>query len=186
MMKLLDELSHLIGTMILDGYGLGEKLESIMECETLLRIMRCETNSTSGESVKGLAAHTDKVLFTFLCEDQVSGLEVETKDGQWIKLSPSPTSFIFIVGDLLKAWSNCRMHAVNHRVMMTGDKERYSFGVFAVPMDASNIKAPKQLVDEEHPQVLKEFRYKDYLDFTYSEKARSIDYHMHMLAFAGM
>ncbi|KAF5456674.1 hypothetical protein F2P56_026125 [Juglans regia] len=185
MVKLLDELNNILELMILDSYGLGDKKESIVECKTLLRLMKYKA-PPSGESMAGLRAHTDKGLFTILCEDQVSGLEVEKKDGQWFKLSPSPTSFIFFVGDLLKAWSNCRMHAVNHRVMMTGDKERYSFGVFALPMDASNIKAAKELVDEEHPQVLKEFRYKDYLDFTYSEKARSMDYHMHMLAFAGI
>ncbi|WRX33303.1 hypothetical protein QQP08_025790 [Theobroma cacao] len=47
------------------------------------------------------------------------------------------------------------MHAAKHRVMMSGDKERYTFGAFAVPVavKGSIIKAPKGLVDEDHPQL---------------------------------
>lgn len=101
MVKLLDELEHILELMILDAYGLGEKKESIMECKSpLLRLMKYKA-PPSGESMEGLMAHTDTGLGTILCEDQISGLEVETKDGQWIKLSPSPSSFVFFVGDCL-------------------------------------------------------------------------------------
>lgn len=100
MLKSLDELNHLIGTMILDGFGLGEKIESIMECEPLLRVMKYQA-PPSGEYMNGLVPHTDKGSYTLLCDDQVPGLEIETKGGQWIRLSPSPNSFIFFVGDLL-------------------------------------------------------------------------------------
>ncbi|KAG2700031.1 hypothetical protein I3760_07G214400 [Carya illinoinensis] len=163
--KLLDELEHILELMILDAYGLGEKNKSIVECKiTLLRLMKYKA-PPSGESMEGFVAHTDKGLFTILCEDQISGLEVETKDGQWIKLSPSPSSFVCFVGDSLMAWSNCRMHAVKHRVTMGGDKDRYSFGAFALPVDGTIVKAPKEFIDEEHPQVLREFDFADYLNF---------------------
>ncbi|KAF5456676.1 hypothetical protein F2P56_026127 [Juglans regia] len=165
MVKLLDELEHILELMILDAYGLGEKKESILECKsTLLRLMKYKA-PPSGESMEGLRAHIDTGLGTILCEDQISGLEIETKDGQWIKLSPSPSSFVFFVGDCLMAWSNCRMHAVKHRVTMGGDKDRYSFGAFAFPVDGSIVKAPKEFIDEEHPQLLREFDFADYVKF---------------------
>lgn len=100
MMKKLDELKDMIDMMILDSYGLGEKSNSIVPCKTLLRVMKYSA-PPSGEYMKGLPAHTDKQFSTILCEDQVSGLEFETKDGQWNKLSLSPSSFIFFVGDPL-------------------------------------------------------------------------------------
>ncbi|KAG6649533.1 probable 2-oxoglutarate-dependent dioxygenase AOP1 [Carya illinoinensis] len=184
-LKSLEELNHIIVRAILDGYGLGEKTESIISCKTLLRVMRYRA-PPAGEYMKGLQPHTDKIWTTILCEDEVSGLEVETKDGKWVKLSPSPGSFIFMVPDCLMAWCNCRMRAVKHRVMMSGDKDRYSFGAFAIPVDGSIIKAQKELVDEEHPQLLKEFEFTDFFRFHLSEEGRAIDSDKQVFAFAGI
>ncbi|KAF5456677.1 hypothetical protein F2P56_026128 [Juglans regia] len=185
MLKSLDGLNHLIGTMILDGFGLGEKMESIMKCEPLLRLMKYQA-PPSGEYMNGLVPHTDMGSYTLLCDDQVPGLEIETKDGQWIRLSPSPNSFIFFVGDLLMAWSNGRMRSARHRVMMSGDKDRYSLAIFGAPVDGSIIKAPKELIDEEHPQVFKEFDYLDFVKFRNSEEGRATDSEMQMFVFAGI
>ncbi|BFG18788.1 hypothetical protein CerSpe_050620 [Prunus speciosa] len=185
MMKKLDELKDMIHMMILDSYGLGEKSNSIVPCKMLLRVMKYSA-PPSGEYMKGLQAHTDKLFSTILCDDQVSGLEFETKDGQWNKLSLSPSSFIFFVGDPLMAWSNGRMHPVKHRVMMSGEKDRYSLGAFAVPVEGTIIKAPKELVDEEYPQILKEFDYMDFAKFSYSEEGRAIDSARQVFVFAGI
>lgn len=101
MMKQLDELKDMINLVILDSYGLGEKSKySTLQSKTLLRIMKYMA-PPSRENTIGLPVHTDKVLGTILCDDQVSGLEVETKDGQWVMLSLSPRSFVFVVGDSL-------------------------------------------------------------------------------------
>ncbi|ONI34199.1 hypothetical protein PRUPE_1G468200 [Prunus persica] len=172
MMRQLDELKDMIEMMILDSYGLGEKSDLIIPCNTLLRVMKCGA-PPSGEEV-GLTAHTDKLLSAILCEDQVSGIEFETKDGQWVKLSLSPSSFLFIVGDPL-AWRNGRMHPVKHRVMMRGEKERISLGIFPVPTEGTIIKPPKELMDEEHPQILKEFDFMEFFRFFSSEEGVAID-----------
>ncbi|GMN45217.1 hypothetical protein TIFTF001_014407 [Ficus carica] len=90
--------------------------------------------SPEGEYTSGLHPHINKLMSVILCDDQVAGLEVETKDGQWLNLALSPNFYIFVVGDPLMAWSNGRMHAVRHRVIMSGEKDRYSLGAFAVPI----------------------------------------------------
>ncbi|PPD80732.1 hypothetical protein GOBAR_DD22327 [Gossypium barbadense] len=81
---------------------------------------------------------------TIIYDDQVLGLEIEV-NGQWIKLSLSPSSFCFVVGDPLKAWSNGRLKAVNHRVMISGDKDRFSIATFAIPVEAKHIDSGEQL-----------------------------------------
>ena len=101
MMKQLEELSHTIGLMIIDSYGLGGKsAESFMTHYMLLRVMKY-VPPPSGGNANALFPHTDKFSSVLLCEDQVAGLEIETKDGQWVKVLPSPGSFVFIVGDSL-------------------------------------------------------------------------------------
>ncbi|XVF34433.1 hypothetical protein REPUB_Repub18cG0058700 [Reevesia pubescens] len=200
MVKQLGELNHIIWLMINDSYGLGSGEKSGSESSLmiryymLLRIMKYMA-PPSGESMRGLYAHTDKPASSIICEDQISGLEIEIKDGDWIKLSPSPTSCLFgwrsshvnglkvdavnkcIKFNLLpiKAWSNGRMKAVKHRVMMSGDKDRYSIAAFAVPTEGTIIRAPNELIDEHHPQVLKEFEFMDFLSYSNSEEAKQID-----------
>ncbi|XP_050366299.1 probable 2-oxoglutarate-dependent dioxygenase AOP1 [Argentina anserina] len=188
MMKKLDELKEMIEMMILDSYGLGEKLNSIIPCKTLLRVMKYDAPPSGlyENGHYGLTPHTDKLVSTILCDDQVSGLEYETKDGQWVKLSLSPTSYLFIVGDPLMAWSNGRMHRLKHRVMISGEKERYSLGAFGSPLEGTIIKAEKDLVDKEHPRILKDFDYKDFSNFTFTQEGSIIDSEKQVFAFAGI
>ncbi|XP_004295486.1 PREDICTED: feruloyl CoA ortho-hydroxylase 1-like [Fragaria vesca subsp. vesca] len=168
MMKKLDELKNMINLMILDGYGLEETSNSFMVSKTLLKLMKYMAPPSRDYSM-GTPVPTDKAFSTILCDDQVSGLEVQTKDEQWVKLSMSPRSFVFVVGDYLMTWSNGRMHAVKHRVMMCGEKERYSLAAFALPLEGSITKAQKELVDEDYPQVVKDLHYTDFSKFISSE-----------------
>lgn len=75
---------------------------------------------------------------------------------------------------------------MKHRVMMSGEKDRYSLAAFAVPVEGTIIKAPKELVDEEYPQILKEFDYMDFTKFSYSEEGRAIDSARQVFVFAGI
>ncbi|KAK8319392.1 hypothetical protein V6Z11_A13G238400, partial [Gossypium hirsutum] len=165
----IEELNKLIWLMLIDSYGLGDKWESVMiNYKTLVRFMKYMAPPPR-EYERGLFAHTDKPVSTIICDDQVSGLEIEVNDGQWIKLSLSPSSFCFVVGDPLKAWSNGRLKAVNHRVMMSGDKDRLSLAAFAIPVEGTIIKAPKELIDEQHPQLYKDFDFMDFFLFAFSD-----------------
>lgn len=53
--------------------------------------------------------------------------------------------------------------------MMRGNKARYSAGLFSIPREGYIIKAPEELVDEEHPLLFKPFDHVDFLAFYYSE-----------------
>ncbi|KAB2050121.1 hypothetical protein ES319_A13G224400v1, partial [Gossypium barbadense] len=84
----------------------------------------------------------------------------------------------------LKAWSNGRLKAVTHRMMMNEGKDRYSMSAFAVPNENTIIKAPKELIDEQHPQLYKDFDFKDYLLFVYSDPKKRINSGQQIDAFA--
>ncbi|KAM3308124.1 hypothetical protein P3S67_009868 [Capsicum chacoense] len=124
----------------------------------------------SSETKLGLSAHTDKSIVTILCQNQVKGLQVLTKDGQWINVDATPNTFTVIIGDSLHAWTNGRLHSPYHRVMMTGNEARYSVGLFSLPKAGYTIKAPEELVDDEHPLLFKPFDHLKFLAFCYSKE----------------
>lgn len=51
--------------------------------------------------------------------------------------------------------------------MMTGNETRYSIGLFTTPKDGYMVKAPKELVDDDHPLLYKPFDHKEFLKFYY-------------------
>ncbi|MED6209069.1 hypothetical protein PIB30_051132 [Stylosanthes scabra] len=64
------------------------------------------------------------------------------------------------------AWSNGRLHAAKHRVTMKGEKTRYSFALFTMPMDESKNEVPPELVDgNTHPLRYKPFTYGDFIKY---------------------
>ncbi|WCJ37067.1 2-oxoglutarate (2OG) and Fe(II)-dependent oxygenase superfamily protein [Euphorbia peplus] len=186
--KQLNDLHQTIRNLIVDSYGLGDKAETMatMETKTLLRTLKYKP-SPPGEDILGAYAHTDKALCTILAEDEASGLEIATKDGEWIQWLPSPNSYIFIVGDPLMAWSNRRLHSVKHKVMMKGEKDRYSLASFLFPVEGTIIKSQEELIDDDHPRVFKEFDMMGLLNFCYSSaESPTIDSEKQVYAFAGV
>ncbi|KAH0780551.1 hypothetical protein KY290_000149 [Solanum tuberosum] len=60
------------------------------------------------------------------------------------------------------AWTNDRLTSAQHRVVTTGDKERFSIQVFSFPNPDYTVKVPQELVDEEHPLMFKPFKLPEY------------------------
>ena len=71
---------------------------------SVFRLMKY-TVPPSNDSAIGLVTHTDKNILTILCQNEVQGLEVLSKEGNWIRLNFCKDSFIVIIGDLLKVSS---------------------------------------------------------------------------------
>jgi len=75
-----------------------------------------------------------------------------------------------------QAWSNGRLHAVTHRVMLRGEKERYSFGHFAMPKEEMDIEVPDELVDNQiHPLRYRPFNYGEYFNYFVSNPIGALE-----------
>lgn len=71
---------------------------------------------------------------------------------------------------MLQAWTNGRVHSPHHRVMMTGNETRFSVGLFTVPKPGHMIKAPEELVTEEHPLLFKPYVHSEFMRFLQSSE----------------
>jgi isopenicillin N synthase-like dioxygenase len=170
----LSELDKTIRRLVLESFGLDKYMdEHINSTNYLLRVMRYKGPETSDTKL-GLSSHTDKNTVTILYQNQIEGLEVQTKDGQWIKFNPSPDSFVAMIGDSFYAWLNGRLYSPYHRVMMSGNKARYSAGLFSIPKAGYIIKAPEEMVDEEHPLLFKPFDHVEFLAFYYTKEGQRV------------
>lgn len=73
----------------------------------------------------GIGSHTDLQCFTLLWQDMIGGLQVLTKEGQWIKASPIEETFVVNIGDYLMRLTNDRMKSTVHRVFNRSTVDRF-------------------------------------------------------------
>ncbi|KAL8235347.1 hypothetical protein R6Q59_021447 [Mikania micrantha] len=166
----LKDLDEVVRMMVLESLNLEKYMEEHMELTSyLVRVMKYRPPAKN-ESNMGLLSHADKNILTILQSNEVEGLEVQSKDAEWIKVKFSANSCVVMVGETFKVWTNRRLHAATHRVVMKGEKERFSIGLFSVPKWDKIIKAPEEMVDEEHPLLFKPFDYGEFFKFFIKEE----------------
>ena len=81
----------------------------------------------------GVRSHTDYGAFTILWQDDLGGLEILNKSGEWVVVPPMPDSFVINIGDMMQVWSNGRFSSTSHRVINRSGRDRYSIPMFVQP-----------------------------------------------------
>lgn len=96
------ELDNMVTRTMFASYGVDKYHKSCVKSKgNLVRVMKYGVPKSDEPNV-GLPPHSDKGFTTILHQNQVNGLEIETKDGHWISVEFPPSSFIVIAGDALK------------------------------------------------------------------------------------
>lgn len=83
--------------------------------------------------------HSDSGIITILYQDQIGGLEVQNKSGDWIPVPPNPNALVINIGDLFSYWTNNAFTSTRHRVRNPG-VVRYSIPFFLEPKYDAVIK----------------------------------------------
>ena len=143
---------------------------------TFLRLLHYPTQREE-DGLFGSAPHTDYGFITLLAQDDVGGLEVKDKAGDWIPAPPIPGTFVMNVGDILARWSNDVFVSTPHRVINRSGKERYSQPFFFDPSMDSLIEALPSCVTADRPAKYAPVLYGDYLmeriDKNYQARGKS-------------
>ncbi|KAK2978130.1 hypothetical protein RJ640_028684 [Escallonia rubra] len=138
------------------------------DTKSTFRLIKYNAPPSNEEGAVGLEAHTDKDIITILCQNEVQGLEINSREGIWSQVTIPKGCFTVIVGEALKVWSNGRLHAVKHKVTLSGDEDRYTLGCFLLPKQC--IEVPREMVDEDHPLLYRPFTFSEYISFFLSCK----------------
>ncbi len=91
-----------------------------------------------------MGAHTDYECLTLLHQRQ-AGLQVMTRDDEWIDVPVRPEAFVVNIGDMLEAWTNGIFRSTPHRVLNLSP-ERYSMPYFVAANYDTEIKPFDQFV----------------------------------------
>lgn len=98
---MLGELDHMAKRMVFESYGVDmQRCDSFIESnDYLLRCMMYRTPQT-GEIDLGLQPHSDLTITSIVHQlNNLNGLEIKLKDGEWKGIDASPSSFVVMAGD---------------------------------------------------------------------------------------
>ncbi|WP_417672068.1 isopenicillin N synthase family dioxygenase [Roseibium sp.] len=111
----------------------------------------------------GAGTHTDYGNITILLPDDVGGLEVQRRDGTWIKAPTIEGAFVCNIGDCLMRWTNDTYVSTPHRVVNDTGRERYSIAFFLDPNPDATVSCMASCQSPERPAKYPPISGADYL-----------------------
>ena len=112
--------------------------------------------------------HEDINLITLLVGASADGLEILTKQGEWVPVTSLPEQIVVNVGDMLQRFTNNKLMSTTHRVVNPKRElwhtSRFSIPFFLHPRSSMSLRCLDTCVDEAHPIVYEDATAGEYLD----------------------
>jgi isopenicillin N synthase-like dioxygenase len=108
---------------------------------TQMRLLHYPPQPPEIDSMMGARPHQDTSFLTILLQDDVGGLEVQARNGEWLAAPPRPDMFVVNVGEFLEALTSGCFWPAFHRVVNRTRARRYSVPFFVSPNFAT-VLAP--------------------------------------------
>ncbi|MEN9800824.1 MAG: hypothetical protein RL653_4521 [Pseudomonadota bacterium] len=103
------------------------------------------------------AEHEDINLITLLCESTSSGLEILTREGEWLPVQALRGTIVVDSGDMLSRVSNEKIPATTHRVVNpktpAEDVTRYSMPFFVHPYPECDLTPLPEMGEAKFPPI---------------------------------
>jgi isopenicillin N synthase-like dioxygenase len=112
--------------------------------------------------------HEDINLITLLVGASADGLEILSKQGEWVPVTSLPEQIVVNVGDMLQRFTNNKLISTTHRVVNPKRElwhtSRFSIPFFLHPRSSMSLKCLESCVDEAHPIAYEDATAGEYLD----------------------
>ena len=106
--------------------------DAVRDGNSVLRALHYPPQSKPmGEHIRA-GAHEDINAITLLLGAEEAGLELQTKDGRWIPVSPRSGELVVNIGDMLQRLTNGVLRSTSHRVVNPAP-ERASHARYSMP-----------------------------------------------------
>jgi isopenicillin N synthase-like dioxygenase len=112
--------------------------------------------------------HEDINLITLLVGASADGLQILSKQNDWVPVTSLPEQIVVNVGDMLQRLTNNKLKSTTHRVVnppkeMWGTS-RYSIPFFLHPKSEMSLACLESCIDASHPKAFPDATAGEYLD----------------------
>lgn len=162
------------GTALLQAIALYLQLDEnyfthhIEKGNSILRCIHYPPITSEPRSAIRAEQHEDINLITLLVGASADGLQILTRQGDWVNVTSLPEQIVVNVGDMLQRLTNNRLRSTTHRVVNPPrdlwHTSRFSMPFFLHPKSEMSLACLQSCIDATHPKVYEDISAGDYLD----------------------
>lgn len=142
--------------------------DKIHNGNSILRAIHYPPIIQEPESAIRAEQHEDINLITLLVGASAEGLEILTKQQQWVPVTSLPDQIVVNVGDMLQRLTNNRLKSTTHRVVnpprASWHTSRFSIPFFLHPKGEMSLACLPACITKEHPRAYADATAGEYLD----------------------
>ena len=135
---------------------------------SILRAIHYPPITSEPKSAIRAEQHEDINLITLLVGASADGLQILTKQNEWVGVTSLPEQIVVNVGDMLQRLTNNKLKSTTHRVVNPSrDKwhtSRFSIPFFLHPRSEMSLACLGSTIDASHPKAYPDATAGEYLD----------------------
>ena len=162
------------GTAILQAISIYLKLDEnyfdnyIFNGNSILRAIHYPPITSEPKSAIRAEQHEDINLITLLVGASADGLQILTRNNEWIGVTSLPEQIVVNVGDMLQRLTNNKLKSTTHRVVNPAKElwhtSRFSIPFFLHPKSSMSLRSLELCVDEHHLKMYPDVTAGEYLN----------------------
>ncbi len=142
--------------------------EFVHNGNSILRAIHYPPITQEPKSAIRAEQHEDINLITLLVGASADGLEILTKQNEWVPVTSLPEQIVVNVGDMLQRLTNNKLRSTTHRVVNPKRElwhtSRFSIPFFLQPKSSMSLRCLESCIDEAHPKAYEDATAGEYLD----------------------
>lgn len=162
------------GTSLLEAIaiylGLDEHFfnDHVHNGNSILRAIHYPPITHEPKSAIRAEQHEDINLITLLVGASADGLQILTKQNEWVGVTSLPEQIVVNVGDMLQRLTNNKLKSTTHRVVNPPRNmwytSRFSIPFFLHPKSQMSLASLESCIDASHPKAYPDATAGEYLD----------------------
>jgi isopenicillin N synthase-like dioxygenase len=160
--RALDDLGKRVLQLIAESLGLerGWFDRNVSQGNSILRAIHYPPIRDKQTPAVRAAQHEDINLITLLIGSNEEGLQILSREGDWIPVTSIPGTIVVNIGDMMKRLTNHVLPSTPHRVVnppgVKSDESRYSIPFFLHPNPDFMIETLPECISEDRPNLYPE------------------------------
>jgi len=135
---------------------------------SILRAIHYPPITNEPKSAIRAEQHEDINLITLLVGASAEGLQILTKQSEWVPVTALQGQIVVNVGDMLQRLTNNKLRSTTHRVVNPPRElwhtSRFSIPFFLHPRSEMSLACLESCIDNEHPKAYPDATAGEYLD----------------------